>query len=63
MHIEQIVFVYVLMPFLMKNDKTIKKYNEILERIINSIKKDFNSEPVQNDCILKPAPRSKSKIL
>ena len=34
------------MPFLMKNDKRIEKYNEILERIINSIKKDFNSEPV-----------------
>ena len=46
MHIEQIVFVYVLTLFLMKNDKTIEKYNEILERIINSIKKDFNSEPV-----------------
>ena len=46
MLIEQIVFVYVLTPFLMKHDKIIEKYNEILERIINSIKKDFNSEPV-----------------
>ena len=46
MHIEQIVFAYVLTPFLMKNDKIIEKYNEILERTINSIKKDFNSEPV-----------------
>ena len=35
--------------FLIKDDKLLKKYNEIWKKIKNIIKKEFNSEPVYNE--------------
>ena len=34
------------MSFLIKDDKLLEKYNEILEKFKNSIKKEFDSKPV-----------------
>ena len=36
------------MSFLIKNDELIEKYNEILEKVEKSIKKEFDSELVYN---------------
>ena len=36
------------MPFLIKNDEILQKFNEIWEKLSNSIKNEFNSEPVYN---------------
>ena len=41
------------MPFLMKDDKLLEKYNEIWEKVKNPIKKEFDSEPVYNEKYLK----------
>ena len=41
------------MSFLIKNDKLIEKYNKIWEKIKNSIKKEFDNEPVYNEKYLK----------
>ena len=41
------------MSFLIKNDKLIEKYNKIWEKIRNSIKKEFDNEPVYNEKYLK----------
>ena len=35
------------MPFLIKDDELIEKYNEIWEVVKNSIKKEFDSETVK----------------
>ena len=32
--------------FLIKDDELLKKYNEIWDKVKNSIKKEFDSEPV-----------------
>ena len=39
--------------FLKKDDELLKKYNEIWGKVKNSIKKEFNSEPVNNEKYLK----------
>ena len=33
------------MSFLIKDDELLEKYNEIWEKVKNSIKKEFDSEP------------------
>ena len=39
--------------FLIKDDELFEKYSEILEKVENNIKKEFNSEPVYNENYLK----------
>ena len=39
--------------FLIKDDDLLKKYNEIWEKVKNSIKKEFGSKPVYNEKYLK----------
>ena len=39
--------------FLIKDDKLLEKYNEIWEKVKNSLKKEFDSEPVYNEKYLK----------
>ena len=41
------------MPFLIKDDKLLKKYDKIWKKVKNSIDKDFNSDPVYNEKCLK----------
>ena len=41
------------MSFLIKDDEFLEKYNEIWVKVKNSIKKDFDSEPVYNEKYLK----------
>ena len=41
------------MSFLIKDDELLEKYNEIWEKVSNSIKKIFHSEPVYNEKYLK----------
>ena len=38
---------------LIEDDKLLEKYNEIQEKIKNSLKKEFDSEPVYNQRSLK----------
>ena len=35
--------------FLIKDDELLEKYNEIWEKVSNSIKKGFDSEPIYNE--------------
>ena len=37
--------------FFIKDDELLEKYNEIWEKVNNSIKKEFDSEPVYNKYI------------
>ena len=46
------------MSFLIKNDELLEKYNEIWEIFKNSLKKEFNSEPVYNEKYLKAEKKS-----
>ena len=39
--------------FLIKDDKLLEKYNEIWEKVKNSLKKEFDSEPAYNEKYLK----------
>ena len=39
--------------FLIKDDELLEKYNEIWEKVKNSLKKEFNSEPVYKEKYLK----------
>ena len=41
------------MSFLIKDNKLLEKYNEIWEKVKNSIRKEFDSEPVYNEKYLK----------
>ena len=41
------------MSFLVKDNQLIEKYNEIWEKVSTSIKKEFDSEPVENEKYLK----------
>ena len=41
------------MSFLIKNDKLLKRYEGIWEKVSNVIKKRFDSEPVYKDKYLK----------
>ena len=51
------------MSFQIKNNGLLEKYNEIWEKVTNSIKKEFNSEPVYNKKYLKTRIKSyKGKI-
>ena len=36
-------------PFLIKDDELLEKYNEIWEKVKNSIKKELESKPVYNE--------------
>ena len=45
-------------PFLIKDDELLEKYNEIREKVKNSIKKYFDTEPVYNEKHLKPKIKS-----
>ena len=36
------------MSFLIEDDELLEKYNEICEKVRNSIKKEFDSEPIYN---------------
>ena len=38
---------------MIKNDELLEKYNELLEKVKNNIKKEFDSEPVYNETYLK----------
>ena len=44
--------------FLIKDDKLLEKYNEIWEKIKNSLKKEFDSKPVYNEKYLKAKTKS-----
>ena len=37
------------MSFLMKNEELQEKYNEIWDKVSNSMKKEFDSKPVYNE--------------
>ena len=37
------------MSFLIKDDELLEKYNEICEKVKNSIKEEFDSEPVYSE--------------
>ena len=47
------------MSFLIKDEKLLKKYNEILKKISNIFKKEFGSKPAYNEKYVK----TKIKIL
>ena len=49
MHIEETLMKLNICLFLVKDDGLIEKYNEIWEKVKNSIKKEFDSEPVYNE--------------
>ena len=46
------------MSFLIKDDALLEKYNEIWEKVKNSIKKEFDSEPGNNEKYLKAKMKS-----
>ena len=41
------------MSFLIKDDELLEKYSGIWEKVKNSIKKEFDSEPLYNEKYLK----------
>ena len=41
------------LSFLIKGDELLEKYNEILEKVKDNLKKEFESEPVYNEKYLK----------
>ena len=49
------------MSFLIKDDKLLEKYNEIWEKVKNSLKKDVDSEPVYNGKYLKAKIKSHNR--
>ena len=46
------------MSFLIKDNELFKKYNETWEKVKNSLKKEFDSEPVYNEKYLKAKMKS-----
>ena len=46
------------MSFLIKDDESLGKYNEIWEKVSNIIKKVFDTEPVYNEKYLKTIVKS-----
>ena len=46
------------MSFLIRDDKLLEKYNKIWDKVSNSIKKVFGSEPVSNENYLKAKVKS-----
>ena len=53
MHIKKTLGDTKYMSFFIKDDGLLEKYNEILEKVNNIIKKEFDSEAVYNDKYLK----------
>ena len=51
------------MSFLIKDDELLEKYNGIWEKVKNSIKKEFDSEPLYNEKYLKAKIKSQDKKL
>ena len=47
--------------FLIKDDELLEKYNEIWEKVKNSLKKEFDSEPVYNEKYLKAKIKSSNR--
>ena len=43
---------------MIKNDELLEKYSELLEKVKNNIKKEFDSEPVYNETYLKAKMKS-----
>ena len=43
----------IYMTFLIKNDEFLKQYNETWDKVSNTIKKGFDSEPVYNEKYLR----------
>ena len=41
------------MPFLIKDEKLLEKYNEIWKKVSNIIKKEFDSKPACNEKYIK----------
>ena len=41
------------MSFLIKDDELLEKYNKIWEKVENSVRKEFDSEPLYNEKYLK----------
>ena len=39
--------------FFIKDDKSLEKYNEIWDKVKNSLKKEFNNKPIYNEKYLK----------
>ena len=48
------------MSFLIKNDEILEKFNEIWEKLSDSIKNEFNSDPVYNKKYLKTENKRRS---
>ena len=46
------------MPFLIKDEKLLQKYNEIWKKVGNIIKKEFDSKPVYNEKYIKTKVKS-----
>ena len=44
--------------FLIKDDELLKKYNKIWKKVKNSLKKEYDSEPVYNEKYLKAKVKS-----
>ena len=44
--------------FLIKDDELLEKFNELWENVSNSIKKEFDSEPIYDEKYLKPKIKS-----
>ena len=53
MHIEETLMKLNICHFLIKDDELLEEYNEIWEKVKNSIKTEFDSEPVCNENYLK----------
>ena len=51
------------MSFLIRDDKLLEKYNKIWDKVSNSIKKVFGSEPVSNENYLKAKVKSNESTI
>ena len=61
MHIEEILAKLNIFLLLIKDDELLEKYKEIWQKVSNSIKNGFDSEPVYNEINLKPKIKSYKK--
>ena len=48
---------------MIKNDELLEKYNKIWEKVKNSVKKEFDREPVYNEKYLKAKIKSYNGII
>ena len=53
MHIKETLMELNVCLFFIKDDELLEKYNEIWEKVKNSIKKEFDSQSVYNEKYLK----------